>query len=172
MKVIVVTGNIGSGKSLVSSMLEDRGVPVYDCDSKAKALYKTHPELAALLRDDLFVNKAALSALENALFPVLMDDFRAWAAGCAAEVVAIESATILQKPFFDGLGDYVIWVSADREVRLERIMARGGISRQSALERMELQGDESKNPRVSVVIENNGSVEELALKVENFLKTI
>lgn len=172
MKVIVVTGNIGSGKSLVSRILQDGGVPVYDCDSKAKALYKTHPELAALLRDDLFVNKAALSALENALFPVLMDDFRAWAAGCTADVVAMESATILQKPFFDAVGDYVIWVSADREVRLERIMARGGMTRQSAMERMELQSDESGNPRVSVVIENNGSVEELALKVENFLKTI
>lgn len=172
MRVIVVTGNIGSGKSLVSHILKDRGVPVYDCDSKAKDLYKTHPEFAALLRDDLFVNKAALTSLENALFPVLLDDFRVWSAACATDLVAIESATILQKAFFDGLGDYVIWVSASRNVRLERILERGGITRESALERMALQSDESKNPRVSVVIENNGSVEELTLKVDNFLKTI
>jgi ABC-type antimicrobial peptide transport system ATPase subunit len=35
---LAVTGNIGSGKSVVSRMLSIMGVPVYDCDSRAKAL--------------------------------------------------------------------------------------------------------------------------------------
>ena len=53
-RVIVITGGIGSGKSVVSRMLEERGISVYDCDSRAKALYASHPELRALLKDDIF----------------------------------------------------------------------------------------------------------------------
>ena len=36
---ILITGGIGSGKSVLSRYLESRGVPVYDSDSRAKALY-------------------------------------------------------------------------------------------------------------------------------------
>ena len=35
---LAITGNIGSGKSVVSRMLATMGVPVYDCDSRAKLL--------------------------------------------------------------------------------------------------------------------------------------
>ena len=39
MKILIVTGGIGSGKSVVSRMLEIMGVPVYDCDSRARRLW-------------------------------------------------------------------------------------------------------------------------------------
>ncbi|MCD8313764.1 MAG: dephospho-CoA kinase [Bacteroidales bacterium] len=42
---ILVTGGIGSGKSLVCRMLEERGVAVYDFDGRTKALYDEDPEL-------------------------------------------------------------------------------------------------------------------------------
>ncbi len=45
MKAVLVTGGIGSGKSLVCRMLRDRGVPVYDFDLRTKALYDEDPEL-------------------------------------------------------------------------------------------------------------------------------
>lgn len=32
-----ITGGIGSGKSYVARLLEERGIPVYDTDSRAKA---------------------------------------------------------------------------------------------------------------------------------------
>ena len=40
MRTVLVTGGIGSGKSLVSSFLAERGIPVYDSDSRTKALYE------------------------------------------------------------------------------------------------------------------------------------
>ena len=36
---ILITGGIGSGKSALTSYLSERGVPVYDSDSRTKALY-------------------------------------------------------------------------------------------------------------------------------------
>ena len=45
MKTLLITGPIGSGKSLATRVLAGCGVPVYDCDAQAKDLYGRHPEL-------------------------------------------------------------------------------------------------------------------------------
>ena len=45
MKTLVITGGIGSGKSVVSEYLSSKGIPVYDCDSRTKALYYENPLL-------------------------------------------------------------------------------------------------------------------------------
>lgn len=172
MRVIVITGGIGSGKSLVSGMLAQRGIQVYDCDSRVKALYDARPELKALVTSDLFSNAEALKTLEDALFPALMTDFRAWAQAQGSDFVGMESATILSKPFFDSFGDYVMYVDAPQELRLERALSRGGISRESILQRMALQGDYSSDERVSVVICNDSDIQSLEKQIDNFLKTI
>ena len=46
---IALTGCIGSGKSYVCRLLEQRGVRVYDCDAAAKRLMRTDPVLQAAL---------------------------------------------------------------------------------------------------------------------------
>ena len=53
MKTLLITGPIGSGKSLDSSVLADCGDPVYDCDAQAKDLYGRHPELIGRLEQAL-----------------------------------------------------------------------------------------------------------------------
>ena len=47
---LAVTGNMGSGKSVVSRMLEIMGVPVYDCDSRAKSLMQYDKSLVLALK--------------------------------------------------------------------------------------------------------------------------
>ena len=53
MKTVIVTGGIGSGKSAVCALLKKRGVPVYDCDAKAKELYGRRPSLVSRLEKAL-----------------------------------------------------------------------------------------------------------------------
>lgn len=192
MKVIVVTGGIGSGKSEVCRILESRGIPVYDCDSRAKALYDRYAHLREMLVPGIFGNIAALTALENALFPLLMEDFRAWASQMGAAVVAFESATVLQKRFFDGFGDIVVLVDAPEHLRLERAvkraMAKAGIGagevtdaetdqqierlRSDIRRRMALQPSERDNPRVDFIIDNSASVKDAEAQTDKFLKSI
>lgn len=172
MKVIVITGGIGSGKSAVSAILETKGIPVYDCDSKAKALYGKYPRLKTLLTEDLFTNAEALERLETALFPLLLQDFREWAEKKGRELVGFESATVLSKTFFDGFGDYVVYVDAPEALRLERAIRRGGISRESLLQRMALQGDYSGDPRVSFKISNDSDMRNLEKQIDDFLNTL
>ncbi|MBQ0096722.1 MAG: dephospho-CoA kinase [Bacteroidales bacterium] len=172
MKIIVVTGGIGSGKSTVCRYLERCGIPVYDCDSRAKALYVENPALADMVTADIFRNSAALSSLENALYPLLMEDFRKWVSEREGEFVAVESAVILQKKFFDSFGDYVLLVDAPAEDRMARVALRGNVSRESLVERMALQQDQRHNPRVNSVIDNTGDEIALEEKVNEFLKEI
>ena len=90
-----ITGGIGSGKSYVSSLLEKRGVPLYDTDSRAKMLTVDSPEirdgLTALLGAGVYapdgsLNKPLLASYlfageENArrvnsiIHPCVFDDF-------------------------------------------------------------------------------------------------
>ena len=49
MKTVILTGLIGSGKSAVSALLMERGIPVYDSDSRTKQLYTRRPALVRRL---------------------------------------------------------------------------------------------------------------------------
>lgn len=172
MKVIIVTGPIGAGKSFVSELLKNHGIPVYDCDSCAKALYQSHKYLSDMVTEDLFSNPDKLSKLENALFPVLMEDFNAWTRLQNSDTVAIESATMLQKSYFDGFGDYVLLVDAPQSLRFSRVLSRGGINQDSLRSRMALQRDQKHNPRVSFILDNSGLPEDTERQLVIFLKSI
>ena len=51
MKLIGLTGGIGTGKSTVARILRLRGYEVYDCDLEAKRLMDESPEVRRSLRD-------------------------------------------------------------------------------------------------------------------------
>ena len=51
MRHIAITGGIGSGKSYVCRLLEERGISVYDCDAAAKRLMRTSPTLRRQLTE-------------------------------------------------------------------------------------------------------------------------
>lgn len=172
MKVLIVTGGIGSGKSAVCKILSSKHIPVYDSDSRVKSLYQEHPYLAALVTRNLFVEPSELKRLEDELYPVLMRDFHEWAGSTGKELVAFESAVVLQKEYFEDFGDYVLYVDAPAQLRKERVLLRGGISADSLEQRISLQRDDSHNPRVNCLIHNTGTIECLEKQINEFLNTI
>lgn len=155
--VIVITGGIGSGKSEVCRILREMGFCAqYNADTRAKALYEEHPSLLAdiesslgcSLRDEdgrfvparlaarIFNEPNSLELVEARLFPVMMDDFASFAGNCGERVVVFESATVLEKPQFEGFGDKIVLVDAPFEVRLERACRRDGADPEKVLARM------------------------------------
>lgn len=131
MKTILITGGIGSGKSEVCRRLSRIGWPVYDSDSRTKALYDSVPGLRARaeaaigrpLREAgvIFSDPALRSALEAVVYPEVLRDFQTWRARHADSPVCVfESAIALEKRQFDGLFDEVWLVLAPLEMRLER----------------------------------------------------
>lgn len=174
MLSVIVTGMIGSGKSAVCALLAKRGIPVYDSDSRTKALYETVPGLKERLEAELgvpfsgfakliFSDADAREKLEAIVYPLVKEDFIAWReAQTGAPFVVLESAVILSKPLFDGLADAVVAVTAPEELRLKRLIARG-LTEEDARRRISAQTlDISK---ADVVIENSGSLRALSCRV-------
>lgn len=171
---IGITGGIGSGKSYVCKLLEARGITVYDCDSAAKRLIRTSPDirqrLTALIGPDTYIinkvgesvlNKAAVASFllaseENAkaidaiVHPAVFEDFE------ESGLEWMESA-ILYESGISRLVNKVIVVTAPEEVRIQRVMQRDGISREKVLEWMhrQLPQDEVRQ-RADFEIVNDG----------------
>lgn len=184
MKTVIVTGGIGSGKSAVCALLKKRGVPVYDCDAKAKELYGRRPSLVSRLEKALGaplrgtdgkLDKARLAALifsdsraretvEGMVYPILLQDIRCWQKRQSAAWGALESAVILSKPVFDGVADGVVLVEAPQELRIARVMQRDGLGREAVIGRIRSQ--EIPREKADVLLANDGTPQALSEAVE------
>jgi len=149
---IGIAGGIGSGKSYICSLLRQRGIEVYDCDSAAKRLIRTSPDirrqLTNLIGPDAYttegtLNKAVIAqyllsseehakAIDNIVHPAVFDDF------LNSGLMWMESA-IMYESGADRLMDRIIAVTAPLEVRINRVMQRDGITREKVLEWMDRQ---------------------------------
>ena len=200
MKVLAVTGGIGSGKSEVCRILAENGLILqYKADSRAKALYLECPglldeiekTLGCQFRDEdgtfvpsrlaavIFSDGAALEKVEALLFPEMIRDFhRVMAEAAEDQIVVFESATFLEKKQFDGFADIVLLVDAPFEMRLERACRRDGASREAIMARMKSQklmnelSEGHEDPRISYKVLNDGTTQELEQKVLRVLTQI
>jgi len=185
METIFLTGFIGSGKSAVSALLRERGIPVYDSDARTKALYDESPVLVPALEEALgiplrtgegkldrkalaaviFNDDAARERVEAMVYPAVLEDFLRWReTHDDVPFVVLESAIILSKPIFNGLADRVVLVTAPREVRLQRVMARDGLSEEEVMRRMDAQ--QMPLDGIDTVIQNDGTPEQLRRAVD------
>lgn len=193
MKTLVVTGGIGSGKSLVCSHLEKKGIPVYDSDSRTRRIYDLYPALIGeveqefgrsfrladggldrrALAAEVFSDRRKLAALENLVYPYVLDDFLGWRASFdedAVPYVVFESAVFLEKPFFHHIADKVLFVSCPESVRLERAMARDCATADEIRGRMDAQ---HLDPALAdVVLENDSDIKTLFEKTDHVVETI
>lgn len=169
---VLVTGPIGSGKSSVCRYLEALGHPVYDCDSRCKALYETVPGLKLQIEKELeipfaelwrvFSEPGKLKLLEGIVYPLLVRDLEEWKAAQHAPLAFIESAVALGKPEFLHLWDKVLLVTAPSGLRLSR--------NPLAAQRDSLQHFDTE--LIDYTIQNNSTMELLYAKVDKFLETL
>lgn len=171
-----ITGNIGSGKSVVCKIFESIGIPVFYSDDETKRLY-LKPSIKQqvvkrfgeevyfgdgrlnrkLLSYLLFKNDEALGLVESILYPALDEEFDKWAERQASKYVLFESAILFEKSMTSKF-DKTIFVSAPESIRITRTMKRDECSEENVRMRMRLQWDESVKARKSdFVINNDGS---------------
>lgn len=192
---LLITGGIGSGKSLVSRYMEELGVPVYDSDSRTKALYegallsRLETALGARLRTEegrfdkralarlIFSDNVNMSKMEQVVYPAVIEDFAAWKnevsediGKCGGKIVAMESALALTKPAFSGIFDIVLAVRAPEELRVKRACERDGVDEAAVRERIRNQSVDVS--AADYIIDNDGTPEELRAKTEAVLREI
>ena len=152
---LAITGTIGSGKSVVSRMFGILGVPVYDCDSRAKQLMvsdkvivkslkrmfgeECYGEDGSLNRNYLasciFIDKDNVKRVNALVHPVVKRDFERWALEQKSGVVAVETAILYESGMIDAI-DKVLVVWADKETAIKRTMGRSGMSRSQVESRL------------------------------------
>ena len=174
MKLIGITGGIGSGKSLVCKVLEKLGYPVFYADAAAKKamnedqVLKT--ELIQLLGENaysnnelnrpfvaeqIFKNHHLKNEVNALVHPAVYRAYENWKQHQHADLVFNESALLFETGSFKRF-DATILVTADRETRIQRVMERDKSSREAVLERMSHQlDDHSKQKLCDFEIVNN-----------------
>ena len=184
MYKVGITGGIGSGKSTVCRMLAERGVALYDADSRAKELMSTSEALRSALIENfgaetfnaeglnrqylagrVFSDAEQLRLLNSLVHPAVIADFEAWAEVQEGNYVVFESA-ILFEAGLQSRVDVVVAVMAPESLRVERVMARDGHTREQVMARIKNQmSDDERSDRAKYSIVNI-DVEDLEEDVE------
>lgn len=175
IKRIGITGNIGSGKSLVCKIFNHLGINTFHSDEETKKLY-FRPEIKEqiieyfkdevyfrdgglnkkLLSYHLFRNPKALQFVESLLYPALNRSFDKWVSEQTSDFVLFESAILFEKSY-DRQFEKIIFVSAPEDIRLQRTMLRDKCDEENVRYRMRLQWDEeTKISKSDFIIYNDG----------------
>ena len=178
MKLVAITGGIGSGKSVVSRIVSVMGYGVYDCDSRARALMTDSDDVrrqlteafgeatyladGSLNRQHLsavaFGDLEALSRLNAIVHPATARDMLEWAdeqSGRGTRATFVETA-LLRTSSLDRLVDEVWHVTAPPQVRIDRVMTRSGLTAQQVEERMAAQATEDAvAPGEQMIVNDN-----------------
>lgn len=178
MLKVGLTGGIGSGKSTVARIFETIGIPVYYADDRAKRLMVEDPALIAGIKalfgeeaylDDGTLNRAfigqlafsepaLLKKLEGLVHPAVFEDGNRWhKAQQNVPYTLKEAALLFESGNFKTL-DKLITVTAPLELRIERVMLRDQVTRESVEARIRQQMPEEEKVRLSdYVIYNDGA---------------
>lgn len=195
-KRIIITGNIGSGKSTVTKILEELGYKVISADEEsAKILRANQKEVSKLfnirpmsfdsfkkeLSSRVFSNSAVKKDLEDYILPIInkevdiiSTDYERRGIQFVTELPTLFETRGLKR--YDDL--YIVNVIADKALRVQRIMERNKhLSIQDTLDRMKAQIEPSlKEEFSSVTLDNSSNYDTLKEKVINinniFLKGI
>jgi dephospho-CoA kinase len=178
MKVIGLTGGIGSGKSSIARVFKSMGVPIYIADERAKALYswseqlkqmvidrfgdEVYPEGSfspAVLAEKVFGDEKALSALNAMVHPLVKADFSQWLKEQSARYVIREAAILFESASHLDC-NAVITVEANENERIQRVMLRDNRSEKEVRQRMNKQWTDAQRREKAdhVIVNNNNSL--------------
>lgn len=173
MKIVGLTGGIGSGKTTVAAMFSELGVPVYIADIEARALtnrskvirrkiiellgsksYKDQELDRDYVAGIVFKDPEKLEALNSIIHPRVARHFKKWVAKQKA-VYCIKEAAIL----FENGGykqcDATILVIAPLEIRVSRVLQRDKTTKEAIQERINAQWTDAKKIKLATYcIEN------------------
>jgi len=180
MKIIGLTGGIGSGKSTIAKEFKNKFIPVYDSDTRAKKLMNSSVELKSKLIESfgpstyynglinkkyisnlIFNDSSALNKINSIVHPEVFTDFNQWKSRLDNDYIIYESALIFESGSYK-LNDYNILVISEINQRIERITKRDNIKKDDVLLKINNQwSDQKKIPLADYVLENSSFNENL-----------
>jgi dephospho-CoA kinase len=173
MKIVGLTGGIGSGKSKALTFFKNKGIPYYQADLAGHKVLNQNPDVKAkvqayfgseiytetgldrkALGKKVFNNQEALEFLNGIVHPAVRLDFQNFVQQQQAPFIVSEVAILFENQG-KKLYDKIILLTAPENVRIQRVMARDGISETEVRQRMQKQWpDAQKIPLADYVIDN------------------
>ena len=143
---VAITGGIGTGKTTISNMFLDKGVPVFNSDEIAKEIMNTNSLLKneivtafgdkvydknklnkEYLSDVIFNNESLLKKTNSIVHPYVADEFNSWIEEQDSKYIIYESAIIFENQVEDFFYK-IICVTASEEDVISRVMKRNNFS--------------------------------------------
>ena len=187
MKIVGLTGGIGSGKTTVSKEFQKYSIKVYNSDLRAKFLMNNSIVLKNKLinnfgkefyiNDELnksyishiiFSDTISLKLINSMVHPEVFNDFNEWRQSLSEKFVLYESALIFETGSYK-LNDFNILVTCDHDLRVKRIKKRDGINEEKINSIINNQWDDDKKIPLADYIFFNTSNKENKLKVKNLV---
>ncbi|MEC4113883.1 dephospho-CoA kinase [Myroides pelagicus] len=173
MKIVGLTGGIGSGKTTVAKMFAEQGVPIYIADERAREvmdrsdIVKRVSELfeesvvvegkldRKKIRTLVFADKERLEGLNQIVHPEVKADFERFKQQHAEAGFVIKESAILFEQGLDKECDYTILVTAPEQIRIDRVKHRDNVSEYNIRQIINNQwNDMRKKPLSDYIIEN------------------
>lgn len=188
---IGITGGMGSGKSYVCRMLREMGFPVFDCDTEAKRIMETSPQVITGLKHlvgeqvyteegkinkpvmsaYLFADAEHASAVSSIVHPAVGKGFSEFVNANQGAAACIMESAILIESGLTPLVDKMVCVTAPLELRVRRVQLRDGLDEENIRKRIARQmvEDEQMKYPFDYRIENDGQVN-VQEQVDSMLK--
>ncbi|MBE9467110.1 MAG: dephospho-CoA kinase [Bacteroidetes bacterium] len=164
MLKIGITGGIGSGKTIVCDIFRQLNIPVYNADNEAgkilinnnsvrlslienfgKNIYLNSSEInKKILANIIFNDKKALNKINAIVHPAVWQNFLSFVQNKSCyNYVILEAAILIESGFHKNM-DYVINVSAPKDLRISRVKMRDNITKEAVLNRINNQLSEQE----------------------------
>lgn len=184
MKIVGLTGGIGSGKSTVAELFKQLGIPTYNSDLRAKFLMNHNETLQKQIKSLLgvqayidniinrewiakkvFNDQKLLHKLNEIVHPVVKKDFEKWVLAQKAPYILKEAAILIESGAYKSC-DKIVVVTATLENRIKRVQLRDNSSKEEIQKRIQSQiNEEERLKYADYIITNDANVELLGLKV-------
>jgi len=191
---VLVTGGIGSGKTTACKMFGELGVPVFYSDLAARKIMDSNEEIIAkvsaefpeayesgnldrkVLAGIVFNDKEKLELLNSIVHPAVGEAFEEFVKVNEevfkdSEYVIEEAAIAIELDIQDKF-DYIVVVTAEESIRIERVMSRDNCTKEQVVDRINNQVSEEERCSYADSIISNNDIKKLEAQVKKVNKII
>jgi len=175
MLKIGLTGNIGVGKTTISKIFKELGIPIFNSDLFSREaeneLYIKQGFKNVLgediyvdgeldrdrMRKMIFTDRSLLSKIQGLVLPYVTEKFDEFSKEHKDEPYIILESAIIFETDSQGMFDYIITVIADDDIRIKRVLARDKTTLEEVQNKINNQfSQDTKIFKSNFIIENNG----------------